>query len=52
MLPPARHLSANELVRALEGLQRNSSKESFEQLSVRIAEIESLYTGIKDAITD
>ncbi|MFT7381346.1 MAG: signal transduction histidine kinase/FixJ family two-component response regulator [Roseivirga sp.] len=50
MLPPARHLSAIELVKALEGLQRNASKESFDQLSARIVEIESLYMGIKEGL--
>jgi CheY-like chemotaxis protein len=50
MLPPARHLSANELVKALEGLQRSASRESFEALSVRISKIETLYIGIKEAI--
>jgi HPt (histidine-containing phosphotransfer) domain-containing protein len=50
MLPPARHLSATELVKALEGLQRNASKESFEALSSRVTEIEAFYNGIRDAI--
>jgi signal transduction histidine kinase/ActR/RegA family two-component response regulator/HPt (histidine-containing phosphotransfer) domain-containing protein len=52
MLPPARHLSANELVKALEGLQRNASRESFDQLSGRILEIEILYIGIKEALSN
>jgi CheY-like chemotaxis protein len=51
MLPPARHLSANELVRALEALQRNAFKESFDELTARITEIEILYTGIKEALS-
>lgn len=50
MLPPARHLSATDLVKALEALQMKASKETFDELSVRIAEIESIYKGIKEAL--
>lgn len=50
MLPPARHLGATDLVKALETLQMKAGKETFDELSVRIAEIEATYNGIKEAL--
>lgn len=50
MLPPARHLSATDLVKALETLQAKADKETFDELSIRIAEIETIYNGIKEAL--
>tara|TARA_R110001599_G_scaffold191266_2_gene386016 strand:- start:12450 stop:14870 length:2421 start_codon:yes stop_codon:yes gene_type:complete len=50
MLPPARHLSATDLVKALEALQIKADKETFDELSIRIAEIETIYNGIKAAL--
>ncbi|KYG83713.1 ATP-binding protein [Roseivirga echinicomitans] len=50
MLPPARHLSATDLVKALEALQAKADKETFDELSIRIAEIETIYNGITAAL--
>ncbi|MGW8123381.1 ATP-binding protein [Roseivirga echinicomitans] len=50
MLPPARHLGATDLVKALELIQTKADKESFHELSVRITEIETIYCGIKAAL--
>ncbi|WP_323755647.1 response regulator [Roseivirga sp.] len=50
MLPPARHLSATDLVKALEALQIKADKETFDELSIRIAEIETIYNGITAAL--
>ncbi len=50
MLPPARHLSATDLVKALETLQAKADRETFDELSIRIAEIETIYNGIKEAL--
>ena len=51
MLPPARHLSATELVKALEALQSKADKENFDELNVRVSEIEVIFNGIKNGLS-
>lgn len=50
MLPPARHLSAADLVKELETLQKKADKESFDELSLRIQKIETIYQSIREAL--
>ncbi len=52
MLPPARHLSATDLIIALEALQAMADTEAFEELSIRVAEIEVIYKGLKKELVD
>lgn len=48
MLPPARHLSANSLVSALEKLQKMADRSSFDDINQQIDVVDEIYSLIKN----